>query len=137
MHFFRSFKAAFPVAALVIALPGAAQNRSLSLKHGIYVAGPYSCKDAPNAAIMQWDGVGFSGAHSSRCTTRVLSRVGARFKVSTVCTALGNGTPDSSRFTDVYSIDRVSETSFSIQWPNQNQQAFRWCSVKDVNELMR
>ncbi len=86
---------------LMMPLLAVAQDGLPALKHGIYVAKSYPCKGAPNAAILQWDGKRFSGAHSSQCTTRVLSRTGATYKLSTTCAAFGDGTPDNSGFVDV------------------------------------
>ncbi len=121
------------VAALIMPLAAVAQDAPLSLKHGIYVAKPSSCKGAPNARILQWDGVGFSGAHSSRCTTRVLSHLGTRYELSTTCSAMGDGSPDTSGYVDLRSLTRTSATAFIMQARHQDQQAFRWCSVKNVD----
>ena len=121
-------------ATLMMPLLAVAQDGLPALQHGIYVAKPYPCKGAPNAAIRQWDGKGLSGAHSSQCTTRVLSRTGATYKLSTSCAAMGDGTPDSSGFKDVLTLTRRSMVSFDLIQPTATEQlAFRWCSVKDVD----
>lgn len=122
------------LAALTMPLLAVAQDGLPALKHGIYVEKSYPCKGAPNAAIAEWDGKGFSGAHSSQCTTRVLSRTGATYKLSTSCAAMGDGTPDNSGYVDVFSLTRKSMVSFDLLKPKATEQlAFRWCSVKDVD----
>lgn len=126
-------KAATLMTALVMPLAAVAQSAPLSLKQGVYVARPYPCKGAPNTAILQWDGTGFSGAHSSKCTTRVLSHVGTRYDLSTTCSAMGDGSPDTSGYVDLRSLTRVSESAFAMQAPHQDRQAFRWCSAKNVD----
>ena len=126
-------KAVTVVTALMMPLLVSAQTSSLSFKHGVYVAKQYPCKGAPNAGILQWDGIGLSGAHSSRCTTRVVSQAGTRYQLSTTCAAMGDGSPDTSGYVDRRSLTRVSESAFVMQAPHQRQQAFRWCSAKDVD----
>jgi hypothetical protein len=64
-----------------------ASDQQLLLNDGTYVRGK-SCKDAANAEILFSDGIGFSGAHSSKCTSRVLRRVGTRFQIETTCSAI-------------------------------------------------
>jgi hypothetical protein len=120
-------------AALMVPMLASAQTGALSLKHGIYVEKPYPCKGAPNAGILRWDGVGLSGAHSSRCMTRVLSQAGTHYELSTTCSALGDGTADPSGYIDHRSLTRVSRSAFMMQAPHKEQQAFRWCSAKDVD----
>jgi hypothetical protein len=74
-------------AALVLMpLIASASDHQLLLKHGIYVRGKL-CKDAANAEILFWDGIGFSGAHSSKCTSLVLHREGTRFQIETTSAA--------------------------------------------------
>lgn len=90
----------------------------------------YSCKDAPNAAIRVWDGAAFSGAGSSKCTTRVLSRHGEQFRISTTCSALGNGAPDTSGYADELSIVRLSDTRFVASKKGLPDATYRWCNAK-------
>jgi hypothetical protein len=87
------------MSAALVLMPfiAAASDQQLLLKHGIYVRGK-SCKDAANAEIQFWDGIGFCGAHSSKCTSRVLHREGARFKTETTCSAVGDGTRNLAAF---------------------------------------
>ena len=73
-----------------------AQREQLPLKHGTYVLANIACKEPPLAAMMSWDGVGFSGPHASKCVSHVLSHHGSRFSVTTTCSALGDGTPNPS-----------------------------------------
>lgn len=42
-----------------------AQQAHFILEHGDYVQEPLACKDAPFAAIMSWNGIGFSDPHSA------------------------------------------------------------------------
>ena len=109
-----------------------AQHDQLSLKHGSYVQKGVPCKDAPFAVMKSWDGVGFFGPHSSRCTTRVLSHHGNKFNTSTTCTAIGDGTPLPSGPADVetLSLIRLSNTLFTTSPANQPQATtYRWCSA--------
>ena len=112
-----------------------AQTDPLSLKHGVYVEKHEKCKGAPNAAIMVWDGVGFSGAHSSRCTSRVLHRDKNRFQVSTSCSALGDGSPSGSGTdaADSALLTRLSSTAFVMLRDRQEPRSFHWCSANDVD----
>jgi hypothetical protein len=106
------------------------QSPQLALKPGVFVREPYSCKDAPNAGIRVWDGVGFSGAASRKCTTRVMSHRGERFRISTTCSALGNGTPDTSGYAEELSLIRGSETRFAVEKQGQPEGTYPWCSGK-------
>ena len=71
------------------------QDQELTIDPGVYVREPASCKSAPNAAILLWDGVGFSGPHSSKCKSTVLSKRGRQYEISTSCAALGDGSSNS------------------------------------------
>lgn len=88
------FEPAMSIAGLTESYFALGQQATLQLKHGVYVQQPNACKDAPLAAMKSWDGIGFSGAHSSKCTSRVLRRKGMQFTVSTTCAAFGDGSPD-------------------------------------------
>ena len=116
----------------VVAFP---QEPHLALKHGIYVREKAPCKGAPNAAILSWDGAGFSGAHSSKCTSRVLSRSGQMFRVSTTCSALGDGSPNpqGSESADSFMLTLLSSTRFEIRKESHDQGTYRWCSEKDID----
>jgi hypothetical protein len=56
---------AMSAALAFVPLIASSAAQELSLKHGVYARGK-ACKDPPNAAILFWDGIGFSRAHSSR-----------------------------------------------------------------------
>lgn len=84
------FKAAWTVTTLSVA--GAALASPLPLARGDYVIAGQSCREAPFAAMMRFDGRGFSGPHASQCTSVVLSRAGKAYRVRTTCNALGDGT---------------------------------------------
>jgi hypothetical protein len=111
----------------LVALSG---DQPLSLKHGIYVRGK-SCKDAPNAEILIWDGIGFSGAHSSQCLSQAQRQSGARFQIKTTCQKLGDGTPNSSKssYEDLFVLNRISNTHFEVAKENRPTANFRWCSA--------
>ncbi len=111
---------------------GLAQSTSFSLKRGTYVQKGTDCKDPPFASMMLWDGVGFSGAHSSKCTTHVLSHRGNHFEVGTTCSALGDGSPEPAGATDVttLSLTRLSNTSFVLDGGDKGTSSYRWCSVR-------
>jgi hypothetical protein len=126
------YRFALATALLTAPLVSLSQTASLSLKHGIYVRRQEPCKDTPNAAMMGWDGVGFFGAHSSKCTSRVSHRDGSRFQLMTSCSALGDGSQDPSGtdHVDTFLLTRLSNQSFEIIKDNQPAMAYRWCSAK-------
>ena len=127
-------KRSIAMAALLIPLIAVAQSGMPPLKRGVYVATPFACKGAPNAAIMDWDGTGFSGAHSTRCTTHVLSSAGTTYKVSTKCLALGDGSPDLSGASATLTLKRRSMMSYSVQRQGEvSETDYRWCSKRSVD----
>ena len=118
------------LAVLSFALLAFPQGLTLTLKPGVFVREPYACRDAPNAAIRVWDGTAFSTAGSSRCTTRVLSRKGEQFRISTTCSALGDGTPDNSGYVEELLLTQQSDSRFTISREGQPEGKYRWCSAK-------
>jgi hypothetical protein len=108
---------------LIIPAVAFPQEPHLVLKHGVYVREKTPCKGAPNAAIMSWDGAGFSGAHSSKCTSRVVSRSCQIFQVSTTCSALGDGSPNpgGSESADSFILTLLSSTRFEIRKEGHDQ----------------
>ncbi len=118
------------LAVLSFALLAFPQGLTLTLKPGVFVREPYACKDAPNAAIRVWDGAAFSGASSSKCTTRVLNRQGEQFRISTTCSAMGDGTPDNSNYAEELLLTRQSDSRFSISRKGQPEGKYRWCGAK-------
>jgi hypothetical protein len=126
---------------LCILLFGAVSNHALaqdelSLKHGTYVLEGTGCKEPPFAAMMSWDGAGFSGPHDSRCTSSVLSHHGSEYRVRTTCAAQGDGSPNPSGRPEVetFSLTRLSSTRFSIAEGKQPQSTYRWCSPDGTND---
>jgi hypothetical protein len=111
------------------------QDQQITLKHGVYVRQETPCKDAPNAAIISWDGVGFSGAHSSKCTSRVVHTDGMQFRVNTTCSALGDGSPNPAGhdYVDSFLLTQLSNTRFEVLRKSQGKNAYRWCSSKNIN----
>jgi hypothetical protein len=105
------------------------QLPQLTLKRGIYVRKNLSCQEPPLAAIMSWDGAGFSGAHSSKCTARVEKQHGNLFVVHNTCAASGDGTPTSSAYVEEFSLTRLSAFSFRLSKGNNPPSAYRWCSA--------
>jgi hypothetical protein len=75
------------LAVSLVPLLAFSNDQPLPLKHGVYVRGK-SCTDPANAEILNWDGVGFSGAHSSHCTSQVTPQ-GKRFLVKNTCGCCG------------------------------------------------
>jgi hypothetical protein len=129
----RLSSAIMSAALVLVPFIASASDQQLLLKHGIYVRG-ISCRDAANAEILSWDGIGFSGAHSSKCTSRVLHREGTRFQVKTTCSAIGDGPPNlaASDHVDSFSLNRLSGTRFELVKENQSKATFRWCSVANA-----
>jgi hypothetical protein len=124
-------KAAMVVGLFATSLVSSSQDQ-LSLRHGVYVRSETPCKDAPNAAIIVWDGSEFSGAHSSKCTSHVNHRDGSRFQISTSCLAQGDGSPNPSGLASVDSflLNRLSLRSFQMLKSKQPDATYRWCSMK-------
>ena len=128
----------YPCSAMVLAawislqFAALSQDQPLTIKRGVYVREPAQCKEAPNAAIMSWDGVGFSGPHSSKCTSSVLHKKGRKYEISTSCSSLGDGSPNptGAPFVESFVLTRVSNTQFIITEDNQPQGTYRWCSAK-------
>ena len=108
------------------------QDQSLTLTPGVYVREPAPCKGAPNAAIMSWDGAGFSGPHSSKCKSKVLQKNGAKYQVSTSCSAQGDGSPNpnGNPYVEAFLLTRVSSTRFTIAKEKEPEGAYRWCSAR-------
>ena len=131
----RPLKAIIAAASLSLPFAGIAQNQGPALKPGVYVQQKQPCKGAPNAAIMVWDGTAFSGAHSSHCASHILRRDPAHFQVSTVCSALGDGSPIAvgSNAPDSFLLTRLSYTQYIVLRDQQGQRSFRWCSVQPVD----
>ena len=123
-----------PMRAAWILVPcfALAQHDELSLKRGTYVREGSECKEPPFAAMMSWDGIGFAGPHSSKCKTRVLSRHGNQFSVSTACNAIGDGTPKPSGQFDVeiLSLVRLSNTRFVTSNEAKPRATYRWCPAE-------
>jgi hypothetical protein len=117
-------------ACISIPLVISAQDQSLQLERGTYVQEEVSCKDAPFAAVKSWDGVGLSGPHSSKCTTRVLRHHGQQFSVSTACAAIGDGTPNPSGKDDIQnlSVTRLSNNRIVVSdGESASSATYRWC----------
>jgi hypothetical protein len=117
------------LAVSLVPLLAVADNQPLPLKHGVYVRGK-SCTDPANAEILNWDGVGFSGAHSSRCTSQVTPQ-GKRFLVKNTCAAAGDGSPNAAAadYEDSFSLNILSSRRFEFFKKNQKKATYRWCSV--------
>jgi hypothetical protein len=117
------------LAASLVPLVAFSSVQPLPLKHGVYVRGK-SCTDPANAEILNWDGVGFSGAHSSHCTSQVTPQ-GKRFLVKNTCAAVGDGSPNAAAAgnEDVFSLTILSSRRFEFSRKNQKKAIYRWCSV--------
>jgi hypothetical protein len=122
------------LAALCLAAIQASQEPTpLPLKHGVYIQKAFACKGAPNAAIRVWDGVGFSGAHSSQCRSRIVSHKGSSVQMSTTCTARGDGSLESSTLDDEFTLSAMSKTSFVMSRRHEPGVTYRWCSTGPVD----
>jgi len=84
----------------------------------------------PTPRSCLWDGVRFSGPHSSKCMSTVLRRDGSEYEVSTSCSALGDGSPDPVGTPSVESfvLTWLSRTRFGIAKEKQPRSTYRWCS---------
>jgi hypothetical protein len=126
---------ALGAAVAVSPLMAGSADHHLSLKHGVYVRAEAPCRGAPNAAILSWNGAGFSGAHSSQCKSQVAHQEGTRFAINTTCAAQGDGLPNKagSDNTDSFVLNRLSRSRFEFIKDGQDKATYRWCSVKTVD----
>ena len=106
----------------------------LPLKHGNYVQESYSRTRPPFAAMMSWDGIGFSGSALKPMHNFVLVRYENRYSISTSCAALGDGSPDISKYVDSASVTLVSNTRFQLSKRSGRAIEFRWCSVAETEK---
>ena len=121
---------AISIAGITVPCFALGQQISLHLRHGVYVQQPNACKNPPFAALKVWDGIGFSGAHSSKCTSRVLRLQGSHFTVRTTCAAFGDGSPDPSKLSETVSLNRLSNLQFVLSQDSGPRAIFRWCSAE-------
>ena len=117
---------------LLLALGSTVLAQTLPIRHGQYVVSSVKCSDAPNAAILVWDGKGFSGAHSSACASSANRRPDGRYDVATACTALGDGTHTSkgSEVKDNMILTVLSPKNLIVTKANVHDLSYRWCSAK-------
>lgn len=106
-----------------------AQQTHFSLQHGDYVQEPLACKDAPFAAMMSWNGIGFSDPHSSQCRSRVATQSSNRYHLITTCAALGDGTPDNSGYVEKFTVTRLSNKRFELTKAAKPAGIYRWCNA--------
>jgi hypothetical protein len=123
------------LALLALPLMAGSADQHLSLKVGVYVRAESPCRGAPNAAILSWNGTGFSGAHSSQCKSHVEHQDGTRFAINTRCAALGDGSANTAGFdyTDSFVLNRLSRSRFELIKGDQDKAIYRWCDVKAVD----
>jgi hypothetical protein len=115
---------------LAVPFAAVAQTQRLSLKQGMYVQLTYECVGAPNAAVMFWDGVGFSDARTSKCTSELQSKDGRQYQVSTTCAALADGTPDSTGHVEAFTLTRQSSDRYEMEKTGQHPATYRWCGTQ-------
>jgi hypothetical protein len=105
---------------IVVALaaePPSAMAEPIPLAHGNYVQGSVSCKAAPFAAIIAYDGRGFGGAHESKCDSRIVSQSNNIYRLSTTCSSAGDGSHVDTA-TTAQTIVLRSKTSFKVMPPD-------------------
>lgn len=118
---------AAPICFLSAGLIVAQQAHSI-LEQGGYVQEPLACKDAPFAAIMSWNRIGFSDPHSSEYRSRVVTQSGNRYKFTTTCAALGGGTRDTSGYVEKFTVPRLSSERFELTDAANPAGTYRWCN---------
>jgi len=114
--------------SVFVPIPTFAQSAQLDLNPGTYVDARYKCDGAPNATLLTWDGKGFSGAHSSICSTRVLSRTGNTFRIQTTCAAVGDGTPAVAVPSDEESLSLLGGSGFILAGFSRGSNSYRLCT---------
>jgi len=114
-------------ATMTLALAaGAASAATLPIIAGTYVRDKYACRDAPFAALRDFDGRSFSGAHSSDCDTFILRRHGSNYTIRTTCKAEGDGTP-MQPVTQLQTVQVLSSKRFVVIRSTGDQAAYRLC----------
>jgi hypothetical protein len=88
----------------------AAPSALLPLNPGTYVVSSYKpCEEAPLAGTKEFDGKTFVGPNESQCTSSVVSHHGNAYRVSTRCSAHGDGTPETpTRWTQTVHVESAS-----------------------------
>lgn len=94
------------------------------LKPGIYVQEGVSCTDAPNAAILSYDGIGLSDPQSHACRVSVLARQGNHFSVSQSCIAAGIG--EAPRVSDRETVTILDAQTFTRRLRGRGT-TYRYC----------
>ena len=120
-------------AICLAALASGAQAASLPIKRGAYVRDGVPCRDAPFAALMQYDGKSFSGPHESDCTTLVRGRPGPRtYLLKTTCRAAGDGTPNES-YAETQTVKVLSRSHITFSHTTgagaEDRAGYRFCPV--------
>ena len=117
---------------VLLPLAAVSQHPELTIKHGLYVRQPEQCKNAPNASIIKWDGVGFFGPHSSKCKSTVTFNHGNQYEIRTSCSALGDGSanPNGTPFGESFTLTLSSSSEFTITRGNKRQSDYRWCGAQ-------
>ncbi|RDE07242.1 hypothetical protein [Sphingomonas aracearum] len=96
------------------------------LKPGIYVARGSTCRDAPNAAIRDYDRRGFATPHSRACRARVLSKRGTTYAIEQSCMDAGAG--PAPRVGDRFSVSVDNAITFRLR-RNGGSTEYRYCPV--------
>lgn len=114
--------------ALLMAIVPVAGATIVPLRSGTYVLSGTSCRDAPFAATMRYDGKGLSDPHSAQCRSRILQRSGNRYRVSTTCRANGDGSP-ATPTTEIAMLRIRSRIAFvyAVAGPVANASTYRLC----------
>jgi hypothetical protein len=79
--------------------------------------------------MTSWNGAGFSDPHSAQCRSRLLAQSGNPYNISTNCTALGDGTPDTSGYLDRFTVTRLSDSRFKLTKAGKPAGIYRWCNA--------
>jgi hypothetical protein len=118
------------IALVLIAISGGAVAQKLPIAHGEYVLSSMPCKDAPFAAMMNYDGKGLGGPHVSGCVTKILTHDAARYTIRTSCDAVGDGTP-MPRSVSSQSLTIKSQKHVVLQNTEAGSEAldYRWCPL--------
>lgn len=110
----RSFRLLCLASGLSMAFAAAAAPPLLPIKAGFHVQEDLACSGAPNAALLEYDGKGLTGAHSQDSKTSLASRKGRDYRLRVRCPAQQLGPNPAKPYDAVQRVKVLSDQRFSV-----------------------
>lgn len=104
------------------------------IKPGFYVAADADCKAPANAAILQYDGRGLSGAHTRSCRASVRSHRGRTYNVEQSCIDSGSGPAPRSKERQLITVHDGASFSQSVAG---RETRYRFCPAISLPHELR